>query len=123
MRKGWRRRVARILEAVGALDGGRLAAAQTWFDAQQQEEPTLARTHFMLLRLVDPSHRVGQPDRLNQARLLLPCGHCMLREHAEAVDTMGVQSAFVAGAWVDWQDSNTTGLGAASLTVLANQGG
>ena len=71
MRKGWRRRVARILEAVGNLDGGRLAATQAWFDAQRREEPDLARTHFMLLHLVDPAHRVGQPERLNQARS--PC--------------------------------------------------
>ena len=75
VRKGWRRRVQRVLRALGAVDGNALGEAQAWF-AEQKER--LRRHHFMLLRLVDPAHRVGQPDRLNQARMGLLLHACPL---------------------------------------------
>ena len=65
IRKGWRRRVLRIIERVGEVDGGSLKRAQAWFGAQP------FKRSFMMLRLVDPSQRVGQPDRLNQVSILL----------------------------------------------------
>ena len=60
IRKGWRRRVLRVIDRVGEVNGGSLKRAQAWFGAQP------FKRSFMMLRLVDPSHRVGQPDRLNQ---------------------------------------------------------
>jgi hypothetical protein len=69
VRRGWRRRVQQVLKHAGSLDGAALRAAQAWF-ASPERKQRWRRQHFMLLRLVDPRHRVGQPDRLNQARLL-----------------------------------------------------
>ncbi|CAL8466419.1 g5955 [Coccomyxa elongata] len=60
IRKGWRRRVLRVIERVGEVDGESLKRAQAWFGAQP------FKRSFMMLRLVDPAHRAGQPDRLNQ---------------------------------------------------------
>ena len=71
VRKGWRRRVQRVLQALGSVDGDALRKAEAWFTEQKER---LRRHHFMLLRLVDPVHRVGQPDRLNQARVQTSCG-------------------------------------------------
>lgn len=64
IRKGWRRRVLQLIERVGSLDGERLQRAQAWFAGQPGK--TVKRA-FMMLRLVDPQHRAGQRDRLNQA--------------------------------------------------------
>ena len=52
--------VLEVVEAVGKLDGDRLRKAQEWFSSQNWQRK------FMLLRLVDPQHRSGQPDQLNQ---------------------------------------------------------
>ena len=61
IRKGWRRRVLRVIERVGELDGESLKRAESWFGTQP------FKRSFMMLRLVDPQHRSGQRDRLNQA--------------------------------------------------------
>ena len=65
-----RRQVLEVVEAVGKLDGGRLKQAQEWFAGQNW------RRMFLMLRLVSPEHRRGQPEKLNQAGLLmlLSCG-------------------------------------------------
>jgi hypothetical protein len=63
IRKGWRRRVLQIIERVGSLDSSALRRAQEWFEAQGWKR------RFMMLRLVDPAHRAGQPDKLNQVAL------------------------------------------------------
>ena len=65
-----RRQVLEVVEAVGKLDGERLKQAQEWFAGQKW------RRMFLMLRLVSPEHRRGQPEKLNQASLLmlLSCG-------------------------------------------------
>ncbi|KAK9902691.1 hypothetical protein WJX75_002901 [Coccomyxa subellipsoidea] len=60
IRKGWRRRVLRVIEQVGTLNGESLTRAEAWFGAHP------FKRSFMMLRLVDPRHRSGQPDQLNQ---------------------------------------------------------
>ena len=65
-----RRQVLEVVEAVGSLDGERLKQAQEWFARQNW------RRMFLMLRLVSSEHRRGQPEKLNQASLLmlLSCG-------------------------------------------------
>ena len=53
------------MEAVGRLDGERLKRAQDSFESQMGQ-----RKKFLMLRLVDPRHRKGQPEQLNQACIL-----------------------------------------------------
>ena len=67
IRKGWRRRVLRVIEQVGNLNGESLTRAEAWFGAHP------FKRSFMMLRLVDPRHRSGQPDQLNQARHTNDC--------------------------------------------------
>jgi hypothetical protein len=62
IRKGWRRRVLQVVQQAGSLNGETLARAQEWFAAQGWKR------RFLMLRLVDPAHRAGQPDKLNQVR-------------------------------------------------------
>ncbi|CAL5225933.1 g8728 [Coccomyxa viridis] len=61
IRKGWRRRVLEVVEAVGKLDGERLKRAQEWFEGQKGQ-----RKKFLMLRLPNPRDRAGQPEQLNQ---------------------------------------------------------
>ena len=65
IRRGWRRRVIKVVERAGGLTGASLRAAQAWFGGDSDKR---WRRHLLMLRLVDPAHRVGQPGKLNQAR-------------------------------------------------------
>ena len=60
--------VLEVVEAVGKLDGESLKRAQEWFESQKQQ-----RKKFLMLRLVDPGHRAGQPGQLNQASVCCIC--------------------------------------------------
>ena len=72
--------VLEVVEAVGSLDGDRIKQAQEWFAGQNW------RRMFLMLRLVSPEHRRGQPEKLNQA------SHLMLLSYGRGCLMMLVKS-------------------------------
>ncbi|KAK9838553.1 hypothetical protein WJX81_007080 [Elliptochloris bilobata] len=82
VRRGWRRRVLRVLERAGSLTGATLQASQQRFSEEQAARRAAVearraaarrrrrrRWHpqsFLLLRLVGEQHRRGQPELLDQ---------------------------------------------------------